>query len=256
MALISTVRDLHRRKARERRGLALAEGVRVVEEMLAATVPCKGAIVSPGLSATERGRNLREAIGAAGIPIEQLTDHELADAAATEQPQGVIAVYQPPRYPAEAIMPGPGSPVVILDAVQDPGNVGTIIRTALAFGAAGVMALPGTVDLHSPKVVRSSAGAVFRLPLAELQADQLPLWLDRTGASLEVTAMDGVPPSGSVERSVAVVFGNEGAGVSDALMGLAQRRLAIPIAAEVESLNVAIAAAVILHELTATRRYR
>lgn len=256
MALISTVRDLHRRKARERRGLALAEGVRVVEEMLMATVPCKGAIVSPVLVAAERGRKLRDAIAALGIPVEELTDRELADAAATEQPQGVIAVYQPPRYAAESVRPGPGSPVVILDAVQDPGNVGTIIRTALAFGAAGVIALPGTVDLHSPKVVRSSAGAVFRLPLAELQLDALPDWLDRTGASLQVTAMDGVHPAGSDDRGVAVVLGNEGAGVSDAVMAMAERRITIPIAPEVESLNVGIAAAVILHELTATRRYR
>ncbi len=254
MALLRTVRDLHRRKGRERRGLALAEGVRVVEEMLASAVPCKGALVSPTLGASDRGAELLRALGAAGIPIEEVSDRELADTSATEQPQGIIAVYQPREHSVDSFRPRPGSPVVILDAVQDPGNVGTIIRTALAFGAAGVIALPGTVDLHNPKVVRSSAGAVFRLPLTELSLDELPRWLELTGASLQVTAMDGVPTAPADDSSVAVVFGNEGAGVNDRLMAMAHRRVTIPIAATVESLNVGVAAAIILHQLTATKR--
>lgn len=254
MALPRTVRDLHRRKARERRGLALAEGVRVVEEMVASRVPCKGALVSPALASTERGRALRGLMAGAGIMVEELDDRELAEAAATEHPQGVVAVYQPQLHPASSILPKPGEPVLVLDALQDPGNVGTIIRTALAFGAAGILALPGTVDLHNPKVVRSSAGAVFRLPASEVSEDELSQWLGETGASLHVTAMTGEPPVASPGAAIAMVLGNEGAGVRNPLIERADRLVSIPISPQVESLNVAVAAGIILHELTSVRR--
>ncbi|MES2123229.1 MAG: RNA methyltransferase, partial [Gemmatimonadota bacterium] len=169
MALLSTIRDLHRRKARERRGLALAEGIRLVEEMLTAAVACKGAVVTPALSATPRGVALKEQLLSRGVPIEEISESEFADVAATEHPQGVVAVYAPREWLLSDLTPTPGHPLVILDAVQDPGNVGTIARTALAFGASGIVALPGTADLENPKTVRGAMGALFRLP--HLHAD-------------------------------------------------------------------------------------
>ena len=105
MSLTSTIRDLHRRKGRERRHLALAEGVRLVEEMVAAGVPCKGVAVAPSLEATTRGAALRATLEARAFAIERVDDRELAGLAATEHPQGVVAVYEPREEPAPAARP-------------------------------------------------------------------------------------------------------------------------------------------------------
>lgn len=249
MPLATTIRDLHRRKGRERRGLALAEGVRLVEEMLAATVPCKGVAVAPALDATPRGVALLHALAGRGIAVERVSDAELAELAATEHPQGIVAVYQPRQWSLDELTPTAGHPVVLLDAVQDPGNVGTIARTALAFGAVGVIALPGTVDLANPKVVRGAAGALFRLP--HVQADTVAVldWLRREGVALWATTMDGEVVGAAPPEPVALALGNEGAGMQDDLLRAAARRVTIPIAAASESLNVAVAAGVLLHLL-------
>lgn len=249
MSLVTTIRDLHRRKARERRGLALAEGVRLVEEMAAAGVPCKGVVVSPALATTERGAALRSGLESLGVLVEEVGDQELAGLAATEHPQGVVAVYQPRVWQLAELKPAAGSPVVILDAVQDPGNVGTIARTALAFGAAGMIALPGTVDLANPKVVRSAAGALFRLPSLHADLDGVLSWCARNGVELWTTVVDGQPIDGPADTPVALVFGNEGAGIGEQLGAAAARQVSIPIRSEAESLNVAVAAGIFLHAL-------
>lgn len=253
MTLLSTIRDLHRRKARERRHLALAEGVRLVEEMLAAQVSCKGAVVSPALERTPRGAALLAELGRRGIAVERVDDRELAGIAATEHPQGIVAAYQPRDWSLDDLRVGPGAPLVVLDAVQDPGNVGTIARTALAFGAAGVVALPGTVDLANPKLVRAAAGALFRLPHLHAERESLLDWLRRHGVALWATTMDGEPLDGEApDAVVALVLGNEGAGIDEHLLAAAARRIGIPIRAEAESLNVAVAAGILLHHLGTT----
>lgn len=251
MALLSTIRDLHRRKARERRGLALAEGIRLVEEMLAAGVTCKGVAVGPALEETPRGAALRQELLARGIPIEAVSEAEFGEVAATEHPQGVVAVYVPREWGLDDLLPSPRHPLVILDGVQDPGNVGTIARTALALGASGLIALPGTADLENPKTVRGAMGALFRLP--HLHADDVAVlhWLSSNQVALWATAMDGEPIlSGAPPAPIAIVLGNEGAGVRDDLLARADRRVSIPIAPIAESLNVAVAAGIILHQVT------
>lgn len=250
MALLSTIRDLHRRKARERRGLALAEGVRLVEEMLAAGVVCKGAAVGPTLEATPRGAALLQSLQDAGVVVEHLNDEQLEEIAATEQPQGIVAVYAPRSWTLDAMVAAPKQPVVILDGVQDPGNVGTIARTALAFGAAGIVALPGTVDLTNPKVVRAAMGALFLVP--HLHADDVATfaWLKQHRVAPWATAMDGEPLGAAPSGPIALLLGNEGAGLRPELLAHAERRVAIPIAPEAESLNVAIAAGILLYQVT------
>lgn len=250
MALLTTIRDLHRRKARERRGLALAEGVRLVEEMVAADVACKGVAVAPVLDTTPRGSALLDALAERQIPIERISDAELDAVAATEHPQGIVAVYAPTPWVFADLRVAPRRPVVLLDGVQDPGNVGTIARTALAFGAAGIVALAGTVDLTNPKVVRAAMGALFRLP--HLHADEVAAfeWLRSGGVAAWATAMEGEVVTAAPEAPIALLFGNEGAGVRPELLRLAERRVTIPIQAEAESLNVAVAAGILLHQVT------
>jgi TrmH family RNA methyltransferase len=253
-SLLTTIRDLHRRRGRERRGLALAEGVRLVEEALAARIPIRGAAVAPGLEGTPRGTALKSALERAGVRVETVSDAELEDLADTDQPQGVVAVIEPRAWRLEDLTPDPGRPVVVLDGVQDPGNVGTILRTTLGLGGAGVVALKGTVDLHNAKVVRGSMGALFRLPAVAADMTEYLAWAKASSVETWVTAADGEPLRRPGEARgprprVALVLGNEGAGVGAALSAAAQRRVAIPLAPGAESLNVAVAAGILLYEV-------
>ncbi|MGH7580374.1 MAG: TrmH family RNA methyltransferase [Gemmatimonadales bacterium] len=251
--LRTMIRDLHRRRGRERRSLALAEGVRLVEEALDAGVTLRGAAISPALEATTRGRALKSALERRGVRVEAVSDAELDELADTEHPQGVVAVVEPRPWALDDIAAAPGSPVLILDGVQDPGNVGTILRSALGLGAAGVIALKGTADLTNPKVVRGSMGALFRLPAVPADVGAYLAWAAGRGIETWVTAADGTPiePGGARSRRAAVglVLGNEGAGVSPPLEAAAARRVAIRLAPGVDSLNVAVAAAILLREV-------
>ncbi len=251
--LRTMIRDLHRRRGRERRGLALAEGVRLVEEALAAELPLRGAAISPALEATTRGRALKSALERRAVPIEPVSETELTALADTEHPQGVVAVVEPRRWTLSDIVVAPGRPILVLDGVQDPGNVGTMLRSALGLGAAGVVALKGTAELASPKVVRGSMGALFRLPAVMTDAEALVGWARERELELWVAAADGEPLEPGAARhhaaAIGLVVGNEGAGVGPVLAAAARRRVAIRLAPGAESLNVAIAAAILLREV-------
>jgi RNA methyltransferase, TrmH family len=250
--LQTIIRDLGRKRGRERRGLTLAEGVRLVEEAIAAGIALRGAAVSPALETTGRGHSLKSALSARRVRLQEVSDAELADLSDTEQPQGVVAVIEPRRWELGDIRVAPGSVILVLDAVQDPGNVGTMLRTALGLGASGAVALKGTAELTSPKVIRGSMGALFRLPSVASDAEEFLRWAREHEVRILVTAADGEPLR--AERGsrgpVAVVVGNEGAGVGATMAAAADRRLAIPLAPGAESLNVAVAAGIFLHEVT------
>ena len=253
-SLQTTIRDLRRRKARERRGLALAEGVRLVEEALAAGVPMRGAVISPALEATSRGQTLKSALAERGIRLVEVDAGELDELSDTEQPQGIVAVIEPKEWSLADVTAGPGSVVLVLDAVQDPGNVGTMLRSALALGAAGLVALKGTAELTNPKVLRGSMGALFRLPSVATTPEEFLVWRSERGLELWIAAADGEPlrrsNRGSRRPGIALVVGNEGAGVGRPLEAAASRRVSIPLATGVESLNVAVAAGILLYEVT------
>jgi TrmH family RNA methyltransferase len=254
-SLQTTIRDLGRRRGRERRGLALAEGVRLVEEAVAAGIELRGAAVSPALEATTRGRALKSGLAAAGVRLEEVSESELEALADTEQPQGIVAVIRPRLWALEQVATPAGAVLLVLDAVQDPGNVGTMLRTALGLGAAGVVALKGTAELVGPKVLRGSMGALFRLPAVAADAETLIRWAGERGVELWVASADGRPLGRALPRRdrrppIALIVGNEGAGVGPALASVATRRVAIPLVPGAESLNVAVAAGILLYEVT------
>lgn len=256
MKLLSTARDLKRRRARERTGLFTAEGVRTVEELLASPVVLRGALVSPSLAMTPRGAALESVLAlrcaGAGATLLEVSDDELASAADTESPQGVIAIGVVPERSFENVAPAAGAPLVVLDGVQDPGNVGTILRTAEAFGACGTVALGGSVDLWNPKVVRSAMGSLFRHAAFHGSVESLLEFRRESGLALWVADGSGDPIGVDGARAperLAIVVGNEGSGVSSALAGVADRTVAIPVRT-VESLNVAVATGILLYALT------
>ncbi len=248
--LVSLVRDLQRRKGRRRRGLAVAEGVRLVEDAIAAGVRLQGVVVANDLELSPRGVALLDSLAAHDVPVETVTPRALEQLADTDTPQGVIAVIEPRHWSLADIRPARGAPVLVLDAVQDPGNVGTLIRTAFAMGAAGALLLPGTAEPSNAKVLRSAMGATFRLPWAPVSESEFLAWVKEVDATVWVTAADGTPVRRlPVPERLALVVGNEGAGVSRGIRGLARTSVAVPLARGAESLNVAVAAGIVLFEV-------
>jgi len=249
--LQTTVRDLQRRKARGRRGLAVVEGVRLVEEALAAGLEFKGALVAPELARTTRGQSLAAELASHAVPIEEVGSRAFAELAGTETPQGILAIVQPRAWALNDVT---GGPILVVDGVQDPGNVGTLIRTAHALGASASLLLRGSADPMNPKALRAAMGATFRHPVVQLDDAPFIAWGRERGVLLWAAAADGVPLPRALEARarkelIAVMVGNEGAGIRPHLNELAAQRVAIPLARGAESLNVAVAAGILLYEV-------
>ena len=182
-----------------------------------------------------------------------------ASAVSTEQPQGIAALVHAPPASADALFrtATPTTPplLVVLAGLQDPGNVGTLIRSAEAFGATGVLLLPGTASPWNPKALRASAGSAFRVPMLSIgEADALTLLHDKGVPALAAVAHGGVPlAEARLTEPAALLIGNEGAGLSPALLAAAERCVTIPMPGPVESLNAAIAGSLLLYA-AATQR--
>ncbi len=254
MKLLTLARDLQRRKAREKHQRFVAEGVRTVETLLQSSLDVVGVLATAALAADDRGAILLAAAKRRGIPVHELSDKELESAADTDSPQGVLAVAEMPVRTMDT--PPASARFLVLDALQDPGNVGTVIRTAAALGVTATLALPGTVDLWNAKVVRSTMGALFLHPAmhatweavcAYLDAHAIPLWV----ADTDGEALDGATSLQLPDR-LALAVSNEGAGLSPHVADRAARRVAIRMAPDAESLNVAVATGILLHALRPT----
>ncbi|MEX2472767.1 MAG: RNA methyltransferase, partial [Gemmatimonadota bacterium] len=241
------VERLKTRKGRVREALVLVEGVRCVGAALDAGAPIRFAVVAPSLEDRPEGATLIERLGAAHVDIRAVDDDELAELADTEAPQGVLAVAEEPRTELTDLRPGCW---LVLDAVQDPGNAGTLVRAATAFGVDGVVSLDGTVDLWGPKAVRASAGLVYRVPIVRADVGALVQRCGSEGVEILVADASGedVAGLGAAER-VALVVGNEGAGVRDELVRAAGRRVSVPMQGSVESLNVGVAGSILLYAI-------
>jgi TrmH family RNA methyltransferase len=243
------LRGLSSRRSRERTGRFLAEGVRVVEDLLASPVAVRWVLAASSLEDSERGRALLATARSQGVPVRTAPDAGFAALAATEHPQGVLAVAEVPAADAAGMLEGAEPRVVlVLDAVQDPGNFGTLVRTAEALGAAGVVVLPGTVDPWNPKAVRAAVGSSFRIPIVPLRWAEAEEWLRLHGFRVLAGAVAGGEVPAGLPRA-ALVVGNEGAGVSPEVLAGVDATVGVRLRGRAESLNVASAAAILLHEL-------
>jgi TrmH family RNA methyltransferase len=247
---LTLARDLRRRKSRERQALFVVEGVRAVEELLRSPIVTRGVLTAPQLSDAPRGRALLDTIAASRIEAAAVTEAEFRSAAETESPQGVLAIGETPSRSLSNLAGIAPLRNLVLDAVQDPGNVGTILRTAFALGADATVALPGTGDMWNAKVVRSAMGAhfhhaAFHASSAELfsflDSESIPLW----GADTGGTPVEEV----SAPARLALAVGNEGAGLSSSVRERSALTVSLPIASGVESLNVAVATGILLYQL-------
>ena len=250
MRLLTLARDLRRRKSRERQALFVAEGVRAVEELLGSGLRIRGLLVAPQLDGAQRGAALRARIVGSGIETAAVSEAEFRSAAETESPQGVIAIAEVPQHALADLAGRSGLRILVLDAVQDPGNVGTILRTAVALGADATIALPGTVDLWNAKVVRGAMGASFRHVVLHASLEDFTAFANAESVEMWGADVAG-EPVGSREAPprLALVVGNEGAGLSSSMRERVTRFVSLPITGDVESLNVAVAAGILLYQL-------
>jgi TrmH family RNA methyltransferase len=244
------IRALKQRKNRTEQGRFLAEGIRVVEELLASPIVPELALLSPTLEDSERGRALGAAL-AERTRVHRVPERELRELADTETPQGVLVVARLPEERLPDLNRAAPALVLALDAIQDPGNFGTLVRSAEAFGVAAVVVLPGSVDPWNPKAVRASAGTCFRIPIVPLAVARLAEWaaaekLVIWGAAAQGESIAGLTPP----PRVVLVIGNEGAGLSRELDPHLARTVAIPIRGRAESLNAAMAGTVLLYLLS------
>ena len=242
--VLKAARKLHTRKGREEAGAFLVPGQKLISEAASAGLTVDTVFTNAG--AIERGE---VTIGEYANEI-RLEEKLFRDLAGTVTPQPYIAVVKWQEEVTEASPIGELLRILILDRIGDPGNVGTMIRSALAAGLDGVWCLKGTADAFSDKALRASAGAVFRMPVREgLSATECINYARAIGAKLLVCNARGMDLyEAELAGGFALVIGNEGAGPQDAFLEAADAILGIPMAAGVESLNAATAAAIVMYE--------
>ncbi len=247
------------------------EGPKLIEDAVRCGLETEALLVSDA-GEGHLGQILRAATQSeSGIPrsrVLRTTDKLFASVAGTEAPQGVAALFHQHAWGFEDVLRGPGpmreaAPlVVVMVGVQDPGNVGTIIRSAEAFGATGVVAARGTSDPWSPKALRASAGSALRLPvlrgmaapvlLAQLKMARVNIFA--AGTKSHSTASDIHESCADLREPAAIFIGGEGAGLPPEVLHAADATISIPMSEAVESLNAGVAASVVLYEAARQRK--
>lgn len=247
---VKYVRSLYRRRVRYRERHFVIEGVRLVEEASRAGIVPALIFYSEGVNATPGGRELLAEIQKGGTPAFAASERVMKAMADTVSPQGVLAVVP------FVELPPPSSPslVLVVDRLRDPGNLGTILRSANAAGAEQVVLAPQTVDLYNPKVVRGAMGAHFRLPIEALSWPEIAEALG--GVQILLADARGEQAYYQVDwtRPSALIIGGEAYGASREAKELATATIVIPMHGGTESLNAAVATSVILFEAVRQRR--
>lgn len=252
-ARVKQLRAAFAGNARLSGGLVAIEGENLLHEALRSGLPLKTIFLSEQVAPP--------AWLPRGVELLHLAEEVFQSAVDTLHPQGIAALLVPPIWDIECIFParhaGGNAPLVLIAAgLQDPGNLGTLIRSAEAFGATAVLTTPGTVSEWNQKALRASAGSVLRVPVAQVTAAQL-LVLKSQGLRLFAAVAPGaksIPVADSdLAQPCALMIGNEGAGLSSELLALADARITIPTPGRVESLNAAIAGSLLLYEASRQR---
>jgi TrmH family RNA methyltransferase len=227
----------------------LAEGVRLLEEALAADWPFRYVLYSNALG--QRGKRLLQDLRERKLEVEEVQPRLLESISDTATSQGILAVLEDKLLP----MPRSLDFVLILDAVREPGNVGTLLRSAAAAGVQVVFVAPETADPLSPKVVRAGMGAHFRLPIHPLGWDAIGRHISSAGLTVYLADMHGRPCWGTrMGPATALIIGGEAEGASPAARKLANEVISVPMEGEIESLNAAVAGSILMFEVLRQRR--
>lgn len=240
---------LGRSKEREEAGAFAAEGVRLVEEAFAAAWPMQFVLYSDGLS--ERGQSLVENLRASGADVEEVSADLLQSLSETGTTQGIFAALNN----HELDLPESLDFLLIPDQIRDPGNLGTLIRSAAAAGAQAVLIPPESTDAFAPKVVRSAMGAHFRLPVRVMNWEEIEHTSRLAGVKVYLADMDGQSCwETDLCAPLALIVGGEAEGASEEARRLASENISIPMPGQTESLNAGVAGSVLMFEVVRQRK--
>ena len=247
--------DIKNKRSRYKHAAFIIEGTHLVETALASGHQIKEVFFTSAFSQRKDGHKILREIAKKTDEIFEVTEqiiHKLAD---TETPQGIIAIASYATKNLEEIRFKSAPLIVAVDGVQEPGNLGTIIRTSDAAGADAVIILKGTCDVFMQKTIRATAGSIFNIPIIYSGTDKFLEWLKLNGIMLIATALDSGKSifDAGLKNPIAFVFGNEAHGVSSEIKKKADLILKIPIYGKAESLNVSASAAVCLYEAVRQR---
>jgi TrmH family RNA methyltransferase len=243
---IKLIRALQSRaKARRKEGAFIVEGVRLFEEAVKAKWEIRFILYDRTLS--ERGRELLQTLE--NIEIEEIDSALLKSISDTETSQGIFALLDHSPLP----IPDSSDFLLIPDQVRDPGNLGTLIRTAAAAGVDAVILPPGTTDSFAPKVLRAGMGAHFRMPIVSMEWDEIKAQVQALTVFLAEMEGDVVYTEASLKQACAVIIGGEAEGASQSARDLADADIYIPMKDKTESLNAALAGAILLFEVVKQR---
>jgi len=234
-------------------GVFAIEGIRILEEAIRSGLRLRTVFFAS--SAEAQAQRFLPQLGT-HVETAIVPDRLFATAVPTEAPQGIAALVQGKVFGLDDVLAKSRTrPVIVVVGLQDPGNLGTILRSAEAFGAAGVLLGEGTVSLFNPKVVRASAGSVFRVAAVEVEISNILDQLrDEKFRLLATSSHKGIPlPQATLARPLAILVGGEGAGLSRDLIAKADEIIAIPHSSKVESLNAGVATSIILYEAARQR---
>ncbi|MGU8584757.1 TrmH family RNA methyltransferase [Clostridium perfringens] len=240
--LFKEIKKLKEKKHRIKSNKYLIEGLRFVEEAIKSKVSIDSIIFTESFK--EKNPDLFLKINE-NIKLIQMNEALLKQLCSTENPQGIVGVINMQNKELKS-----GELVVLVDKVQDPGNMGTIIRTAHAAGAAGIVVTKGTVDIYNDKTLRSTMGSIFYIPIVEDDSLDFVKSLKKEGYKLVVSSLQGKNNffEENLQGKVMIAVGNEGNGVSDEVYDIADIKVKIPMPGEAESLNVAVATSIMIYE--------
>lgn len=248
--------QLHERKYRRQRQQFLIEGLRFLRQAVSAHASVRMVFVTGAFAARADASTLLDGLRADGAEVLTVSDALLRRVADTETPQGIVAVVDAPRLGLEYLVLPPTPLVLVCDAVQDPGNIGALVRVADAAGAQAVLALPGSCEIANPKALRATMGSIFSLPVMELdRQEDAVFWLGAKSIRLVVATPEAQRSCFEFDYTgpVAVAVGNEARGISPSLKAAADARVHIPMLGGAESLNVTTAGTVLLYEAARQR---
>ena len=250
-ALIKKVIKLHTAAGRKKAGQYFTEGIRSVGQALDVKAPVAEVIFSDRVHGLGGGGELMDRVREAGLRTVEVSENLFKAMCDTESPQHIMAVIDIKECDREGILSIKEPLLLIVDGIQDPGNLGTIIRTADGAGASAVLLLKGTTDPYSPKVIRSTMGSLFSIPvLREKDAGELFDTLHKKGIRLIAASPVGGTPYWDIDfrGGIGIIIGNEANGISEQVMEYSDQSVMLPMPGRAESLNAAVACGVLIYK--------
>ena len=247
---LRAIKKLHESKERAEKGLFLIEGVRLIEEAVKEGISIDEALYTARIEESTRGSQLLASLKKRHTPLSQVTEKAMESISKTESPQGILAVARQLKWTFKDLIKNKET-VIIACGLQDPGNLGTIIRSADAGGCGGVFTTQNSVDIYNSKVIRATMGSIFRMPVMKFDDPEEAISaLKKEGYQIIATTAHSrssyLDPD--YMKPTAFLIGQEGSGLSEEVLKSADKKVFIPMKKGVESLNAAVSASILIYE--------